>query len=96
MKVYQTVATLLGKILSQSPGDMGMGFLLTPANVAPVEVAKLAIACEEAFGFPLYDEKIAEWRTLADVCNHIEQLLEEGQAEPTERTQEERTAWFYE
>lgn len=97
MKTLDTVAALLGEILSLDPLEMGSSFPLSPAaGVAPMDVAKLAIACERAFGFSLFDEKIAQWETLGDVGDHIDELLEEGLAEPTQRSDEDRTAWYYE
>ena len=97
MNVCKTVVALLSEILSGDPDEMDASFSLTRANsVAPIDIAKLAIACEQAFRIALYDEKIAEWKTVGDVCRHVAELLEEGQAEDTERSDEDRTAWFYE
>lgn len=97
MNVRKKIVELFSEILSGDPDDMGASFSLTQANdVAPIDVAKLAIACERVFRIPLYDEKIAEWKTLGDAFRHVEELLEEGQAEATERSEEERTDWFYE
>lgn len=97
MKTLNTVAALLGEILSQDPSEMGPAFPLSPENgVDPMDVAKLAMACEQAFGFALFDEKVAAWRTLGDVCRHIDELLEEGLAEPTQRSDEDRLGWYYE
>ena len=97
MNVYKKVADLLGEITSADPYDMHATFRLTKDNgIAPMDVARLAIACERAFRIPLYDERIAEWETLGDACAHIEKLLEAGLAEPLERTDNDRTAWYYE
>ena len=98
MNTLNKVTTMLSEILSIDPADITPSFPLTSSQsgVEPIDVAKLAIACERAFGFPLFDEKIAEWRTVADVCEHIDELLEEGLAEATERTDEDRIGWYYE
>lgn len=97
MHTKRRVTELLSNILSCAPEDLHRAFALTPANgVAPIDIARLAIACEEAFGLTLYDEKIAAWETVGDVCAHLDALLEEGLAEKTERTEDDRTAWFYE
>ena len=97
MTVLHTVIRLLSEILSEDLRGAGPGFTLDEVSgVSPMDIARLAIACEAEFGFPLYDEKIAEWKTIGDACRHIEQLLEEGQGESPEHTEEERTGWFYE
>lgn len=97
MKVYPTVTDLLSEILLRERTELTPSYPLTSAGrVTPMDVAKLAIACERAFGLTLYDEKIAQWQTVADVCRLIEELLEEGQGEKTERTDDDRTAWYYE
>lgn len=97
MKVFKTVAALLGEILLRDPFEFSAAFALSPENgVAPIDVAKLAIACEKAFSLALYDEKVAEWKTLGGVCAHLEELLEEGLAEPAERTDADRVGWYYE
>ena len=95
--VEQAVAELMGGILSRSPEDMTMSFALTPqSGVEPMDIAKLAIACEARWGLTLHDERVAEWRRLRDVAAHINELLEDGQAEPLERSDEDRLAWYYE
>ena len=97
MNVRKQIVDLLSEILLRDTDDMSAAFSLARANdVAPIDIAKFAIACESAFRITLYDEKIAEWKTLGDAFRHIEELLEEGQAEATDRSDEERTAWFYE
>ncbi|HML48915.1 MAG TPA: acyl carrier protein [Clostridia bacterium] len=97
MNVRKKVVDLLSEILSGDPYEMDASFALTRENdVAPIDIAKLTLACENAFRISLYDEKIADWKTVGDACRHIEELLEEGQAEATERSEEEREAWFYE
>ena len=97
MAAFHTVMGLLNEILSLDLRDTGVSLPLNEANgVSPMDIARLAIACETEFGFPLYDEKIAQWKTIGDVCKRIEELLEEGQGENPERNEDERTAWFYE
>ena len=95
MQVNKTVIRLLCEILSCDPSIITPSFRLD-TEAEPIEIAKLAIALEEALGFPLYDEKIAEWHTVTDVCTHISGLLEEGLGEPTERSDSDRAAWYYE
>ena len=97
MLTYETVAELLGAMLSQDPQELDRAFILSPENgIQPLDRARLAIACEETFHLSLYDEEIAQWKTLEDACTHIDALLGEGYAEPTERTDEERLGWYYE
>lgn len=94
--VYRKVAGLLGEILQRDAQEIRPSMPLgRQPGVEPVDVAKLAIACEDAFGFALYDEKIAACQTLGDLCTHIERLLEEGLAESTERSDADRTNWYY-
>lgn len=97
MKTIGIVTDLLSEILSGDARDMGAAFRLTEENdVMPIDIAKLAIACERAFSLSLYDEKIAQWNTIGDVCEHIDALLEEGLSKPPERSDEERIDWYYE
>lgn len=95
--VRGTVVRLLSEILAGDPLDISTTFLLAPENgVTPIDIAKLAIACEKEFGFSLFDEKIAQWKTVGDACAHIEELLEEGLGESIDRSDEDRIDWFYE
>lgn len=97
MNTLDLLTELLGGILSCDPMDLSASFKLTEANgVSPIDVAKLAIACEQRLGFRLYDEHIAQWKTLGDAQRDIDALLEEGLGKPTLHSDEERTAWFYE
>ena len=96
MNVYETASELLSSILAGNTGELDHRFSLSVGNgVAPIDVAKFAIACEKAFKLALHDEDIADWQTLGDACEHIEALLEMGDAEPLERDEGDRTAWFY-
>lgn len=97
MNIPESINNLLSEILSCDPLDLTAGFPLTgPQGILPIDVAKLALACEKAFRLSLFDEKIAKWHTLGDVYTHISELIEEGQAESTERTDNDRLAWYYE
>ncbi len=92
-----TVSELLGEILRRDGSDFGPRFALTAQNgVEPIDIAKLAIACEAAFRLVLHDEEVAQWRVLGDASAHVARLLEAGDAQPLEREEEDRVAWFYE
>lgn len=96
MNVQATVIDLASNILSGEKREINAAFRLTRDNqVAPIDVAELAIRCEREFGFPLHDERIAQWETIGDVCACIEEGLEEGLGEKAIRTEDERTGWFY-
>lgn len=95
-RVEENVMELLGKILSRDAAELSLSFALTRANrVEPIDIARLAMACERAFGLALYDEKVAQWRTVADVCGHIAALLEEGLATALPEDDEGRVNWYY-
>lgn len=97
MNVAETVVTLLSEILTRDPMDLPASMTLDAEyDVSPIDVARLAIACEKAFGIALYDEKVAQWHTLNDVCQHLEGLMEAGLAKKPIVTEAERTAWHYE
>lgn len=97
MNTARKVMEVVGEALSRVPEELSVGFALTPANrVEKVDVAKIAIALEEAFGLTLWDERVAQWRRLGDVLGYIQELLEQGEGEPLERNDEERVAWYYE
>lgn len=97
MNAAQTVFVRMGEILLKDESEMHARFALSKENgVTPVDVAKLVMALEREWGFTLHDEKVALWRTLDDAVRHVERLLEEGLDQPTERSEAERTAWFYE
>ena len=97
MKVFEVAAGLLGDVISRDSQELNEDVMLCIENdIDSIDIARFAIACEETFGLVLHDEKIAAWQTLGDACTHIEKLLEDGQAERTERTEEERIGWFYE
>lgn len=96
MKTLMKITDLLAEILAADPYGMDAAFALTPESVAPIDVARLAIACEDAFGISLHDEAVAQWHTVGDACAHVEALLEAGMGEKAERTDAERVGWFYE
>ncbi len=95
--IETTVAELMGMILSRDPQEMAPGFALRRENrVEPLDVAKLAMAMEEHWNVRIFDEEIAEWRSLRDASACMRQMLEDGWDQPEQRSEEERTAWFYE
>ncbi len=92
-----TVSELLAEVLKNDAHGFKKDDALSPANgIMPMDIAKLAILCEHAYHVVLRDEIIADWRTLGDVEAHVAHLIEAGEAEPLEREEEDRTAWFYE
>lgn len=96
MNVHRKVAGLLREILSRPAEEFGGDFALAAENgVTPLDVARLAIACERGFGLALYDEKIARWRRVGDVVAHIEGLLDDGETARADLDDDDRTAWFY-
>ena len=91
------IIDLLASIIQQNADELSLQFALTRENhVEPLDIAKLAIACEAYFGMTLHDERIAQWRLLSDAAAYIEELLEDGQDQPALRSDEERVAWYYE
>lgn len=95
--VIHKVRRLLAEIISVDAEDIMPRMALTSGRgVTPIDVASLIIACEKEFKITIHDEDVLTFGCVADLAAHIDQMLEEGQAEPTERTQEDRTAWFYE
>lgn len=95
--VYNFAARFLSAVLSRDVYEMGRAFALTRENgVDPVDTARLVLALEKEYKLRIFDEKAAGWKTLGDACAHVERLLAEGEAEPLERSDADRTAWYYE
>ncbi len=64
-------------------------------GVTALDIARLAIAAEHAFGINLMDERIAGWKTLADAAEYIEELMDAGEAGKAIKEDNERTGWYY-
>lgn len=95
--IKQKAVEILSEILSLDPTECSPSFLLTKQNgVEPIDIAELCIALEAAWGITLHDEQVSQWRRLSDAIRCVEQLLEEGQAEPLQREDEDRIDWYYE
>ena len=95
--VIHKVKKMLADIISIDPEDISSRMALTKANgVDPIDVACLVIACEKEFGITIHDEDVLAIRSVAGLAAHIDQMLNDGINEPAERTEEDRTAWFYE
>ena len=91
--VTKRVADLMADILQR---DVSPRLTLdAEGGVTPIEVARLVIACEKAFGIQIMDEGAAEWTSLRDACATIEGLLESGEAGKAIKEDDERTGWFY-
>lgn len=95
--VIQKVRRLLADIISVEPEDITAAMTLTYDNgVDPIDVAALVIACEKEFKVTIHDEDVAGFGCAGDLAAYIDKLLEAGLYEMPERTEEDRTAWFYE
>ena len=91
------VNKLLADIISVDPEDISAKMPLTRDNgVEPIDIAALVIACEKEFRITIHDEDVSTFACTADLAEHIDQMLEAGLNEIPERTEEDRTAWFYE
>lgn len=95
--VQTVVAQLFSGILLRDAAELTPAFALNRKNGAePLDIAKLAMAMEAHWGFTMHDDRVAEWRTLGDAMAYATELLEDGQGGPVQRSDEDRTAWFYE
>ncbi len=92
-----TVGELLGEVLRHDFQAYSPSFALTRENgVEPIDIAKLAMACERVYRVTLNDEEIAEWHTLGDANAHVQRLLDAGDDKALARDDTDRTGWFYE
>jgi len=95
--VIHKVKRMLSDIISVDPEDIASRMALTRENgVNPIDVSCLIIACEKEFGIIIHDEDVLTFGRVADLAAHIDQMISDGMNEPAERTEEDRTAWFYE
>ena len=95
--VIHKVRALLADIISVAPEDIKSKMTLTHDNgVDPIDVAALVIACEKEYKVIIHDEDIPSFGCVADLATYIDKLLEAGLYDMPERTEEDRTAWFYE
>lgn len=95
--VQTIVAQLFSEILLRDATELAPAFALNrKSGVEPLDIAKLAMAMETHWDFTMHDERVAEWRTLGDAMAYATELLEDGQGGPAQRSDEDRTAWFYE
>jgi acyl carrier protein len=95
--VILKVRKLLAEILSVEAEDVTARMPLTKDyGVDPLDIAKLIIACEREFKVLIYDEDVLDFRCVSDIAAYIDNLLSLGLNEMPERTEEDRTAWFYE
>src|SRR5215510_12435701 len=91
--VHEQVALLFLESVGADAEDLSADTRLR--EIEPIHLAKLVIACEQAFAITLFDDAVCDQRTLGDLAAHIEQLLESGQRRMAEVTDEDRLPWFY-
>lgn len=64
-------------------------------GVTLLDVARLVISVEHAFAITIPDECAAEWATLSDASDFVDDLLEAGEAGTPIKDDEDRAGWFY-
>ena len=95
--VIHKVTRMLADIISADEEDISPKMPLTGVNgVYPIDLAGLIIACEKEFRITIHDEDVLTFGCIADLAAYIDQMALDGLAETPERTEEDRTAWFYE
>lgn len=95
--VILKVKKLLVEIIGVEAEDVTARMPLTKDNgVDPLDIAKLIIACEREFKVTIHDEDVLDFHCAGDIAAYIDNLLSLGLNEMPERTEEDRTAWFYE
>jgi acyl carrier protein len=91
------VRKMLSDIIGVEAADVPIKMALTKDNgVYPLDIAKLVIACEKEYKVTIHDEYVLTFRCVGDLADYIDNLLSLGLNEMPERTEEDRTAWFYE
>lgn len=72
------IISLLGEIISVSESDLRGKTPLTPEyDIEPIDVAKLMIEIEKRFDVTIHDEEVHTFRTLNDVAEHVDALIDE-------------------
>jgi len=72
------VISLFSEIISVPEDDLSGRTLLTPEyDVGVLDVAKLMIEIEKRFEVTIYDEDVHKFRTLKDVAEYVDALIEE-------------------
>lgn len=95
--VVLKVRKLLSEIIGVEAEDITTRMPLTKDNgVDPLDIAKLIIACEKEFKVTIHDEDVLSFHCAGNIADYIDNLLSLGLNEMPERTEEDRTAWFYE
>ncbi len=95
--VILKVRKLLAEIIGVEAVDITSRMPLTKDNgVDPLDIAKLIIACEKEFKVTIHDEDVLDFHCAYDIAAYIDNLLSLGLNDIPERTEEDRTAWFYE
>lgn len=94
---FHKVRDLLAEIIGVDEEVITPQMALSESNgIAPIDVAALVIACEKTFKITIHDEDVASFACVSDLAAYIGQKLEAGLYDMPERTEEDRTAWFYE
>ncbi len=94
--MFAEVAALLAEILGEGPVDRMPGMALVGnEQIAPLDVAKLVMACEQRFCVTIHDEDVQDFHTLQDLAAYIERLLEDGHTNRPLLQDEDRVNWYY-
>ncbi len=91
----QKIIDLLAEILSAAPEDISPETRLSPEdNIEPIQLAKLVMACENAFRVTIHDEDVHTFSRVKDITSYVsEQIDLRGNDAP--KDDRDRNAWYY-
>lgn len=95
--IFLSVQRFMAGILGVAEDQIAPGTHLSRENgMDATSLAKLLLRCEGAFRVTIQDELMPDFVCVADLCDHIESLMKDGQDDYILPTDDTRTAWFYE
>jgi acyl carrier protein len=71
------IISILSEIIDVPESELNGRTPLTPEyNIQPIDIAKLIIEIEKRFEITVYDETVHMFRTLNDVAEHVNMLID--------------------
>lgn len=93
--MYGEIRRMLAEILGQDEAQIAPETKLW-RSVDAVSLSKLLIACERRYKITIEDERVPDFRRLADLVEYVRQKASEGRDDYVLPDERGRDAWFYE
>ncbi|SHI16112.1 acyl carrier protein [Clostridium intestinale] len=76
--IFEKIAKIIGEVINVDYEAITADTqLIAYPGIEPISIAKIVIECEKKFKITIYDEDVHKLKSISDIVEYIEDILDE-------------------